>query len=76
MMSLHILMLPAMRPKRSIVSVSTGTSLATGLPRFVMMIGRRCRATSSIRRKQLALKSAAATYLLSVIILWPWIIPI
>jgi hypothetical protein len=66
MMSPHILTLRAMRPKRSIASVSTGTSLATGLPRLVMMIGRRCCATSSIRSRQLALNSVAATCLLSI----------
>jgi len=67
MMSPQILMLPAIYPKRSIDFSSTDTSLATGFPRFVMMSDFRCCATSSIRRRQLALKSAAATYLFSIV---------
>jgi hypothetical protein len=40
-----------------------GTTLAGGLPFLVMMIGRRRCANSPIRRRQLVLNFAAATYL-------------
>src|ERR1700736_18955 len=70
MMSPQILAVPAMQSKRSIGFSSTGTSLATGFPLFVIMIGLRCSATSSIRRRQLVLNSAAGTclILLSIIL--------
>src|SRR5262249_45183755 len=62
---------PAMHPKTSFVGSSTGTSLATGLPFFVMTTGVRYFLTSSITRRQRALNSPAGIFFMDIPT-WSW----
>jgi len=59
-MSPTISILPLMQPKISLGGVSAGTSFATGFPFLVMIKVSLVACTSSIRRKQRALKIPAA----------------
>src|SRR5579863_2432408 len=73
---ISILPFPFMKPKMSSSSCSTGTSLATGLPRLVMMTASRLAATWSMMARQRALNVPAGMVLVfkdaEIMVILPW----